>query len=107
MNLSSTNTGIVAAALKNDYDNVVKILREFPDAVNEQDQQGMSALMVAAGRGHLRIVQLICSCPEVSWSLVDNSGRTALDLAYGQTDILKQIIRSQFGGVNLSKPEVL
>ena len=104
---SGVETGIIEAAISNDLDTVFHILGSNPEAVNEQNSYGVSPLMAAAGRGHLRTVKVLASSPDVSWHLVDDIGRTALDYAYYHTEILEYLVSVQFGSIDLSRPEVI
>ena len=100
-------TGIVVAAMENNYDLVLSILSTVPAAVNEQDALGVSAMMAAAGRGHIRIVRLLSDSSKIIWSLMDQEGQTALDYAYGQREVLEHIVECQFGNMNLGRPEIV
>lgn len=107
MSTDQTSTGIVDAALKNNFDEVSAILDRNPDAVNEQNENGLSAAMAAAGRGHLRIVELVSHFPDLNWKLMDKSGRTVLDFAYAHEDVLECVVRRQFGNIDLGKLELV
>lgn len=102
-----TPTGIVGAALANDLQTISRIIDIWPEAVNEQDSCGLSALMAASGRGHIRIVKLLASHPDILWHLMDDTGRTALDYAYFHLDVLQYLVKLQFGEINLLKPEAI
>lgn len=98
---------IVEASLNNDYELVSSIMEKFPDSVNEQNEFGLSALMAATGRGHLRIVLLLTSSPKITLDLVDCDGNSVFDYSYSHPEILAHLMNVRFRGVNILKPEII
>lgn len=104
-------------AAQNGQLEIVQILLEAqPTLINEVDGYGQTALLWAASRGHLSVVDYLLSqdtyltLQAATLDLLDTksvfNGRTALDwaLANGHTEVVRSLIRygAKYNGVNLS-----
>ncbi|MGS4884952.1 ankyrin repeat domain-containing protein [Roseibium sp. MB-4] len=72
---------IVLGALQNDIDQARQALETDANAIHQTDQQGLTALHIAAAKGNLTMVQFLLDRPGVNLSLKDNFNRDPLDVA--------------------------
>ncbi len=84
------------AAFYNQVDSLELLLSTHGILVNVQDHQGNTALMLAALKGHTRIVKLLLNLPKVHVKHRNQQGRDALWLALdgGYLDIVQLIERA-------------
>lgn len=96
--VTNVGKGLVEAAKKGDPSAVQRLLACGVD-VNASDENGVTALMWAAGDGHLELVNLLLESG-ANVNLRDNGGNTALTRAafLGQDDVVRRLLDY---GVNL------
>jgi len=78
--LTHATPAFIQAAQEGRLDLIQELLKNPKENVNDQDEQGRTALMVASENGHLQIVQRLLE-KNADLRLIDRQGRTALDWA--------------------------
>ncbi len=84
--MASGNSNLARAALTGDAQLVARLLGEGRD-VNEADELGWTALVLASQNGHVEVVQLLLARQGVEVNMTAQNGATALSMAAG-TDMM-------------------
>uniref|UniRef100_A0A452GET6 KN motif and ankyrin repeat domain-containing protein 4 n=1 Tax=Gopherus agassizii TaxID=38772 RepID=A0A452GET6_9SAUR len=83
VNIRASQGGRTALILgvSHDREDMVKALLSCKADINQQDDNGTSALMVACQHGNVEIVKLLLAHPGCNTTLMDKSGNSALSVA--------------------------
>jgi ankyrin repeat protein len=85
---------LMKAAISGNEDMVARCAKTFSSGdINAQDRHGKSALLYAAGKGHINIVRLLCEA-KADAEQEDNEGNNPLIVAAknGYTDVIKILL---------------
>lgn len=95
-NMTLSREELLLSAIRDQHSNDIAQLLSFPVNVNYQDHFGRSALMEAAVRGELDVVQMLLA-RGVNVDVAANDGDNALLLAIGkkQTGIIKGLLEAK------------
>lgn len=90
-----TMTGLMSAVKNNNCESMQQLLDNGAQ-VNEQNEKGSSALMVAAWSGNRDAVRILLDAPGINVNLADQDGNNAVMMVYmgcKKTEIMELFIR--------------
>lgn len=98
---------IVTFAMENNFGAVDAVLANQSEQINAQREgSGITALMAASGRGMERMVVHLLSKPGIDTTIVDETGRTALDHGRIFPGVVAKIMKHRNPGMKWSEPEI-